>query len=381
MSIVTAEAAASGGAPTPTDAGYIPRLDTFRAIAALSIVHLHYFTSLLPPQLQFRTGFGVPFFFVLSGFLITGILLDARAEPASGALAEFYIRRTFRIFPLYYAVLAFALAVGIPGAWASLPWSPLYLVDVGLMRGHDFVWLNHFWSLAIEEQFYLLWPLAVLLTRRACLIAIALVVAGSLYRLAMAGADGRLLDAVNLVSHSDLLAIGALGAFACRRFGATRVEAVLRPLLLVGVPAVVLLAIKWVYPVLPVPLMSGPATTVCGLAYLWLVVRAVRDGPGASSWGGRLLPAIGRISYGIYIWHYVLLAMASPLERSGWSPFGARMLCLAATFAAAALSYRLLEQPLRSLGREIARRAASATNTEGLVPGVARQPSEAVSGR
>jgi peptidoglycan/LPS O-acetylase OafA/YrhL len=57
------------------------------------------------------------------------------------------------------------------------------------------------------------------------------------------------------------------------------------------------------------------------------------------------------------------------------------MLCLAATFAAAALSYRLLEQPLRSLGREIARRAASATNTEGLVPGVARQPSEAVSGR
>jgi len=164
---------------------YIARLDTFRAIAALLIVHHHYFSPLLPPALRFDTSFGVSFFFVLSGFLITGILLEDRGKPRGTALAQFYIRRSFRILPLYYFVLLFGLTLNIPGFWNSLPWSPFYLVNIGIMV-HDFGYfanLAHFWTLAIEEQFYLLWPFVVLFTRRVWIVAGAIVVASALYRL------------------------------------------------------------------------------------------------------------------------------------------------------------------------------------------------------
>jgi peptidoglycan/LPS O-acetylase OafA/YrhL len=193
MSIVNAQTPASGVAPTSS--GYIPRLDTFRAIAALSIVYLHYFTPFLPPQLQFRMGFGVPFFFVLSGYLITGMLLDVRAEPASLARGQ---------------------------GRAGWPWRKLM---------------------------------------------------------------GR-------------------------------------------------------------PAASGDRTHQ--LWDLYLAQRAARDGVPARAF------------------RMVAVRRQNAL--------------LVVTFIVAALSYRFLEQPLRSLGREIARRTVSATNTGGLVPGVARQPSEAMSG-
>jgi peptidoglycan/LPS O-acetylase OafA/YrhL len=117
---------------------------------------------------------GVELFFVLSGFLITGILVDALGSPRY--FRNFYIRRTLRIFPLYYAVLILAFFVvprlaNVP-AWTAVAranqwWYWSYLANWGDVLGHGIVELAHFWSLAVEEQFYLVWPLLVFaLSRR-----------------------------------------------------------------------------------------------------------------------------------------------------------------------------------------------------------------------
>jgi peptidoglycan/LPS O-acetylase OafA/YrhL len=158
---------------------------------------------------------------------------------------------------------------------------------------------------------------------------------------------------LSVVGQGDLLAIGALGALACQRFGAAQVEKALRPLLLISVPAVVCCVINAIYPVLPFALLLSVGYPIGVLSFLWLVVRAERDGPTASSWGGSVLPAIGRISYGIYVWHLVLLSMAQHLQSYGLSALTARTACLVATFLFATLSYHLFERPLRSLGRKI----------------------------
>lgn len=334
---------------------YIARLDTFRAVAALLVVYHHYFSELLPPALRFDASFGVSFFFVLSGFLITGILLEDRGKSRGTALAQFYIRRSFRILPLYYFVLLFGLVLNVPGFWNSLPWSPLYLVNVGIMV-HGFSYfanLAHFWTLAIEEQFYFLWPFVVLFTRRAWIVAAALVVASSLYRLGLFLVGTDFIYSLNILGTGDTLAIGALGAIACRKFGADRVERILRALLLVSAPAVICSILNPVYPILPTALFLSAGLTVGGLAFLWLIVLAEKDGADGSSWGGRILPAIGRISYGIYVWHFVMLWLDPMLQAYGWPTLLVRCACLVATFTASWLSYCLVEAPLRSLGRKL----------------------------
>src|SRR6185503_15568764 len=130
------------------------------------------------------TGYGVwgvDLFFVLSGFLITGILLETKGRP--GYFRNFYIRRTLRIVPLYYAVLAllfFVLPIGMFAQYdASLLqmhsvqgwlWSYLSNYRLGPETSFSIPYVSHFWSLAVEEHFYLLWPTVILLlSRRAAL--------------------------------------------------------------------------------------------------------------------------------------------------------------------------------------------------------------------
>src|SRR5262249_36057770 len=146
---------------------YIPRLDSFRAIAALLIVYHHYFAAIMPVRLN--TSQGVAFFFVLSGFLITKLLLHDHGTTGQ-ILGRFYVRRTFRIFPLYYFVLILGIAVDSPGFRGSLPLSALYLTNVEMILRNDWVAsASHLWTLAVEEQFYLLWPPIMLLLGRRVL--------------------------------------------------------------------------------------------------------------------------------------------------------------------------------------------------------------------
>ncbi|HEY4154085.1 MAG TPA: acyltransferase, partial [Puia sp.] len=147
-------------------AEYYPQIDSVRAIAVLFVLFHHYLseriTSLLP-----LGSFGVDIFFTLSGFLITGILISYRSiKPVGAAIRKFYFRRILRIFPIYYLyILIAAIIFGHEISrtiilWASVYGLNFYIINHGLLPSYVFA---HFWSLAVEEQFYLVWPFLILL--------------------------------------------------------------------------------------------------------------------------------------------------------------------------------------------------------------------------
>ena len=176
---------------TASDPRRVPGLDGLRGVAILMVVVLH-FTFLLTrdyrrfaPLYAARLGFiGVDLFFVLSGFLITGILLDSKDSPRY--FRNFYARRFLRIFPPWYLFLVFVffvaprIALGVAGGSIARWWYFSYLTNFALVRyGEGNAFADIGWSLAIEEQFYLVWPAVVLLLsgRRLRRLCVTIVVA------------------------------------------------------------------------------------------------------------------------------------------------------------------------------------------------------------
>ena len=147
---------------------YYPALDGTRAIAALLVLVFHAMQEGLPlPKLVNFGQTGVDLFFVLSGFLITSILLAARPRDWS-EVRTFYARRSLRIFPLYYLALCFCALFLFPVNWPF--W--IYLENFWMSAGREVAGPGHLWSLAVEEQFYLVWPCLVLFVPRRFLLKI-----------------------------------------------------------------------------------------------------------------------------------------------------------------------------------------------------------------
>jgi len=311
---------------------------------------------------------GVDLFFVLSGFLITGILLGCRRLTESGAgsgkqsvaltARRFYARRFLRIFPLYYAVLVPAsLALALePGILVSL-WT--YTFNLwGAWRGQlSGRLISHFWSLAVEEQFYLVWPWVMLLAPRRALLPLvwATIAVGPLSR-ALLFASGAPFDAMRMVTSSclDLLAGGALLALLVERDGLERARRgpVVRTLGWLG--AAMFAWGVWIQ-VTGSDGVSASALEVFVVytrwpAFAWLVLAAAQ---GFEGFLGRALAArplawIGKVSYGVYVFH----AFALLLDRVGLGGLHplVRLPCyLAFTLVVAALSWRFFEAPINAL--------------------------------
>jgi peptidoglycan/LPS O-acetylase OafA/YrhL len=219
--------------------GHIASLDGVRGLAIALVMVSHFAMTAVPGNwldevvldLMLSGWVGVDLFFVLSGFLITGILLDSRDKPHY--FRNFYARRTLRIFPLYYAVL-FAVLVVPPLVWPAVrqtdvysvvdahsPWLWTYTINVAIAV-HD-SWqvagiLGHFWTLAVEEQFYLLWPAVVWLSlgRRLKLVCVAFIAGAILVRCGLLVMERPLAGFVLMPARADAFAIGALLAATVR---------------------------------------------------------------------------------------------------------------------------------------------------------------------
>jgi peptidoglycan/LPS O-acetylase OafA/YrhL len=161
---------------------YCPQLDSLRAIAVILVIISHWFDSTHFLNRYTSNGsLGVTLFFVLSGFLITNILLGNKAKIEKGASLKdafkvFYVRRSLRIFPIYYILLIFLLVFNIATIVISFWWHFFYLSNFYFyLQGQFGGALSHLWSLAVEEQFYLLWPALILLVPRKHLQSVFLI--------------------------------------------------------------------------------------------------------------------------------------------------------------------------------------------------------------
>jgi peptidoglycan/LPS O-acetylase OafA/YrhL len=351
-----------------TPPGYMPQLDSLRAFAVFAVLIHHLLDAKYLPRVvaDLAPGLlGVKLFFVLSGFLITGILLRARpADPGAAwhVTRQFYIRRFLRIFPLYYFVLAVMLLLGVE-AVIEHKWSLLtYTFNVAVAyQGWFPDTVAHFWSLAVEEQFYLFWPFLILFAPRRWLLrgAIGIALLGPLYRAYAKAVDlnGVALYTVTFAS-LDALAIGAVIAILAD--GRAAPAPLRRDLVKYVLPCAALSAIGL--------LAAGPMNRAGDFAYTALFDTAVAlifasvvaaASGGIRGFPGRVLDQpwlqySGRIAYGLYVYH---LLLSEPVYAAGtavglYCSHGAPIYFVAAsivTFVVAALSWHLLEAPINAL--------------------------------
>ena len=197
------------------------QLDALRAFAVLAVVAHHTFDVQRQAWASYGAR-GVQLFFVISGFLITGILIDARRDaetlgaPKAQVFRSFYARRALRIFPVYYVTLAIGTLIGIAGMREHLGWNLLYLSNWRIALDGHWGTVTHVWSLAVEEQFYLFWPFVVLLAPRRLLPwAIgSMIFVAVVTRVMLTAETDMWSDGINIVTPAVLDSLGLGGLLA-----------------------------------------------------------------------------------------------------------------------------------------------------------------------
>jgi peptidoglycan/LPS O-acetylase OafA/YrhL len=358
-------------------------------MAVLMVLLLHFVGDVTPTSSVERAivgvasygNYGVELFFVLSGFLITGILYDTHNKPRY--FRNFCMRRLLRIFPLYYGVLAlvFFVAPLIPllrGPTLDYladrqVWAWLYAVNIYMAKQGEwsFSYLNHFWSLAIEEHFYFIWPLVVYLLARRPRTLIAVSLAASLFAM-LARLIGSLMGLSWWTTYLltpfrlDGLALGAFLAVTARQ--SRGLEWLVRVLPLVAAVVGGLLALTFVWTrlasrqglelVLPVR-----AALILTLLACLLVCALIAPERSATSrvLRSRFMVFLGTYSYGLYVFHHFIsyyltsnhidLELARQLGSHGAAVALQATLGAAASLALAYLSYEFFEKRFLGLKR------------------------------
>jgi peptidoglycan/LPS O-acetylase OafA/YrhL len=340
---------------------YRPDVDGLRAVAVVLVLHFHAFPAAMPG------GFiGVDVFFVISGFLITGIIAR-ELEQGRFSLLTFYARRVRRIFPALLVVLATALVLGwlwmLPAAFAQLGTdvfaSAGFAANIALLLQSGYFDVEsakkpllHLWSLGIEEQFYLAWPLILLLAVRLRLSIIAVAstlgIASFILNVALIGSHPVAAFYLPFTRAFELL-LGAVLACSLNRVNQSTRASDIRAwtgAAMIAAAAALLdshSAFPGWWAILPVAgtalLISAPGAWIC---------RIVLASPP--------LVWIGLISYPLYLWHWPLLVFGATI-KFGPLTLLERELVLIASVLLAWATYRFIEKPIR-FGRPSMRRLA-----------------------
>jgi peptidoglycan/LPS O-acetylase OafA/YrhL len=313
----------------------MPELDTIRGIAILSVLLYHsFYWQIDVPRFSgitrvFLRGMsvgrlGVNLFFVLSGFLITGLLVDSRRRP--NFYSRFYVRRALRILPAYLATL-FILAVTSLAPMSFIVLSLLYLSNLTPLIGVPIAY-PVLWSLAVEEHFYLLWPMVVrkLRNRQLLVLCAAIIIASPILRLAtfyLTEQNGRVFYLCNdyTWNSADGLACGALLALVLREYSLSRRGL----LILAGICCLTGLSILLVS--LPYGIISrenqvGASLQVVPWHLFFVALLALFLLLGSSRFKGvvqvKPLMLLGEISYGVYLYHLLVFDAFDSLARRGF---------------------------------------------------------------
>lgn len=343
----------------------IVALDGLRGLMTILVVVSHYFAE-LPGGLRLGLGWvAVDVFFVLSGFLVGRLILDKGHH--ANFLRVFYARRVLRTFPIYFAcVIPLALSAG--GTARPVPgWAYLTFVQNLFMAARDTVgpdWLAPTWTLAVEEQFYLLVPVLMLATPRRLLLPVLAAgwAAAVAARLAFASGGHEVAALALLPSRADGLIAGLIAALAlrtptwaptwARTWTSLPCRAAPVAALLAGV------AISAAAGTSGAPfIVAAHAILPAGAALF--ILSLVGGAPEARRFDGRVLRFFGRTSYAVYLTHvpilwggHLLLCHASP-RLAGAGSWLVTLLCLPVCVGVAWALTRFVEEPITAVGRRI----------------------------
>jgi peptidoglycan/LPS O-acetylase OafA/YrhL len=344
--------------------GPIPSLNGWRAISVSMVLFAHSKFAHEPDAVYYFFGSsGVRFFFVISGFLITWLLLREETSQGNVSLRNFYIRRGLRILPVYYVFLAAAaiisLLVGEPiqtplRQWlANLSFTANYSDCSGVS--------GHLWSLSVEEQFYLLWPIVffrIRTLRARTLVLVACIVAAPLFRgisylFEIYSQVPVIFHRFSFLLHFDSISWGCLASLILwtnNRYWIPLAESslfipvgallgLIHPLLLQHADN-----ITW----LTIPL----SPSIQALSFLTLMLRSMVRSHSAPFLFLNIWPVawLGTLSYSLYLWHPLFIPERLPF-CSGIAQSTVKLLWILPALAVAALSFYLLEKPVMSLRR------------------------------
>lgn len=336
---------------------YIPTLNGWRAVAISLVIAAHSATMLENSGTQIgaklanlfnHAGIGVDVFFSVSGFLICSLLLNEKQQTGTIALSSFYIRRTFRILPPLFAYLAMLILLRSSGLIPAI--ESQEIVTSALFVRNYFPagswYTGHFWTLAIEEHFYLFVPLvlSMLSWKAGFRFAISVVVCCAIIRWAEFAFLPEMKVEFRTEARIDAIMYGAIGAFLVFH-SRSRVRQFLTPLRTIGIFLAIVVAC-YLFPAMPV------RRTLMAMAMPLPIIFTVLH---AETIFGRILELrpvqwIGKLSYSLYIWQMLFLV---PYDR----PLGILQgfpLAFVGAFACAVFSYYLIERPSIRFGHRLA---------------------------
>jgi peptidoglycan/LPS O-acetylase OafA/YrhL len=363
--MVQCEPSVSPERQPPVNSERIPSLDGIRAISIAFVIVAHA-SATVPASLRNRAvnlfifccgrgELGVDIFFCISGFLITGLLMRERQRRGQISLHQFYLRRAFRILPAMYTYLAAIAVLSVmriaPTSWADLAKAATFTWNY---IGGKSWFVGHMWSLSVEEQFYLLWPLtlALFMERKALVIALSIIALSPVIRVTQYALAPAWRGYIPIMLHTraDSLMFGCASALCFNTqkfkhlldlFDRWRAQVVAVFVLLVVIPifearfrGAFMLTFGW---------------TLEGLCIAIALMWSIRH---AESTAGRLLNtrvmrAVGVISYSLYLWQQLFLSKDNPTIFAKF-PLNLGMVLIAAT-----LSYNLVEQPMLRLRQRL----------------------------
>ena len=346
----------------------VPELDGLRGLACLTILVYHFRPALVPYGWA-----SVDLFFVLSGYLITTILIRHAGAPR--LLWNFYARRGLRIWPVYYlTILALAIAgpwLPRPTDWAGLAYYLTYTQNLPLYWSGQVPafspYAGHLWTLANEEQFYIIWPLLVVMLGRRGVIPLGLGLAAL-----SVWARARGFSPLLLLARADGFALGGiLAAMLANPEKVTRqLTAHRRGFAALTLIAIVVVAGAMARGVLPTfgrpPTGAAFSVLAINLVFAGLVgLVATHAGSRAVAWLRRpRLVHLGTLSYGLYVYHYIILALSDDMlvAYRGYgrtSPINVPVILL--IYVAAAVSWAWFEKPILELKARFAYQSSTAS--------------------